>query len=229
MAQPTVVVIEDETDILDLVAFNLEQAGFRVLKAQDGLEGLSLVRRKRPDLIILDLMLPHLEGQEVCRRIRRAEETKDIPIIMLTARTDEIDRIVGFEIGADDYITKPFSPRELILRVKAVLRRTQEKPRPAAVLNFDKLSIDPERHWVEVEGRAVYLTATEFRLLHHLAVNSGRVLSRDVLLDKVWGYDFEGYARTVDTHVRRLRQKLGPAKELIETIRGVGYCFRESR
>lgn len=227
MAAQTILVVEDETDILDLVAFNLEQAGYRVLKATDGLEALRLTREEHPDLMVLDLMLPHLEGKEVCRRLRQAEETRDLPVIMLTARAEETDRIVGFEIGADDYLTKPFSPQELVLRVKAVLRRTQAPPAEEKLLRFPGLVLDQERHRVEVEGREIELTATEFRLLFHLAANPGRVQTREVLLDRVWGYTFEGYSRTVDTHIRRLRQKLGPLRDLIQTVRGVGYRFRE--
>ncbi len=227
MAQATILVVEDEEDILELVAFNLGQAGFRVLKAADGVEGLHLAQRERPDMVILDLMLPKMDGKEVCRRLRQAEETRRIPVLMLTARAEEMDRIIGFEIGADDYMTKPFSARELVLRVQAILRRGHEPPTSAGILRFSRILIDPERHRVEVEGRELDVTATEFRLLHHLAANAGKVMSRELLLDRVWGYTYEGYARTVDTHVRRLRQKLGSARECIETLRGLGYRFRE--
>lgn len=227
MAQPTILVVEDEEDILDLVAYNLQQAGFRVLRAVDGVEGLRVAQRERPDLLVLDLMLPKMDGKDVCRRIRQGEETHAIPVLMLTARTEEVDRIVGFEIGADDYMTKPFSPRELVLRVQAILRRTKEKIRPTAILRFSELLIDPDRHRVEVDGLEVTLTATEFRLFHHLAANAGKVQSREVLLDRVWGYEYEGYARTVDTHIRRLREKIGSARDRIETLRGLGYRFRE--
>ena len=223
--QPTVLVVEDEKDILDLIEYNLEKAGFEVLTAVNGSEALRLIQQKRPDLVVLDLMLPGMDGKEVCLRLRREEETKQIPVIMLTAKAEEIDRIVGFEIGADDYMTKPFSPRELILRIKAVLRRTLKEPAPSRRMSFPGLVIDQERHQVEVEGREVALTATEFKLLSHLASRAGRVQTRDMLLDQVWGYPYEGYARTIDTHVRRLRKKLGPKKDLIETIRGVGYRF----
>jgi two-component system phosphate regulon response regulator PhoB len=227
MAQATILVVEDEQDILELVAFNLEQAGFRVLRAGDGMEALERSRRERPDLVVLDLMLPKMDGKEVCRRLRQAEETRRIPVLMLTARAEEMDRIIGFEIGADDYMTKPFSTRELVLRVQAILRRGHEPPTRAGILRFPGILIDPERHHVQVEGREIDLTATEFRLLHHLAANVGKVMSRELLLDRVWGYTYEGYARTVDTHVRRLRQKLGSARECIETLRGLGYRFRE--
>jgi len=227
MPRTTILAVEDEKDILDLLDFNLSQAGYRVVRAQDGLEGLRLARAERPDLIVLDLMLPGLDGKEVCRRIRQDPELKAIPVVMLTAKAEEIDRIIGFEIGADDYLTKPFSIRELNLRIQAILRRAQERSTETGPLKLGPLSIDPDRHRVQVGERQVELTATEFKLLHHLAANAGRVQTREVLLDRVWGYSFEGYARTVDTHVRRLRQKLGPAKVLIETVRGVGYRFRE--
>ena len=227
MSRQNILVIEDERDILDLVDFNLTQAGFRVIRASDGLEGFRLARTERPDLIVLDLMLPGLDGKEVCRRVRRDPELKSIPIVMLTAKVEEVDRIIGFEIGADDYITKPFSVRELILRVQAVLRRGDPPAAQSGPLKMGLLTIDPDRHQVLVGGRNVDLTATEFKLLHHLAGNSGRVQTREVLLDRVWGYSFEGYSRTVDTHVRRLRQKLGEAQGLIETVRGVGYRFKE--
>jgi len=225
--QPNILVVEDEKDILDLIDYNLRQAGFRVARAMDGVEAMNLIKKEPPDLVILDLLLPGLDGKEVCRRIRQDESTRNLPVVMLTAKAEEIDRIIGFEIGADDYLTKPFSPRELILRVQAVLRRTMEQPEPTVRLSFPGLVIDPERHRVEVDGQEVVLTATEFKLLYYLAGRPGRVQSRDLLLDQVWGYPYEGYARTVDTHVRRLRKKLGRQKERIETIRGVGYRFRE--
>jgi two-component system phosphate regulon response regulator PhoB len=223
----TILVIEDERDILDIVAYNLGRAGFEVLTAEDGRTGLDLAREHHPDLIVLDLMLPGLDGKEVCRQIRRDDEVQETPILMLTALVDETDRVIGFELGADDYLTKPFSPRELVLRIQAILRRTAETQAATGVLRFPDLLIDPERHRVEVQGREVTLTATEFRLLHYLAVRAGRAQTREVLLDQVWGYSYEGYARTVDTHMRRLRRKLGPLRDRIETLRGVGYRFRE--
>jgi two-component system phosphate regulon response regulator PhoB len=223
----TILVIEDERDILDIVAYNLGRAGFEVLTAEDGLAGLDLARQRRPDLIVLDLMLPGLDGKDVCRRIRQGEDTREIPILMLTALVDETDRVVGFELGADDYLTKPFSPRELVLRIQAILRRTAEPQAATGTLRFPDLVIDTERHRVEVLGREVELTATEFKLLHYLASRAGRAQTREVLLDRVWGYSYEGYARTVDTHMRRLRRKLGPLRDRIETLRGVGYRFRE--
>ena len=227
MARKTILVVEDERDIADIIRFNLEQEGFQVLTAHDGLEAVRLVKSERPDLVVLDLMLPRMDGKEVCRLIRADERLNAIPVMMLTARAEEIDRIIGFEIGADDYLTKPFSPRELILRIKAILRRSGEPKAEAAPLKLSGMTIDPDRHQVEIGDQSIELTATEFRLLHHLAANAGRVQSRDVLLDRVWGYDFDGYARTVDTHIRRLRKKMGPAGDLIETIRGIGYRFRD--
>jgi two-component system phosphate regulon response regulator PhoB len=227
MAQMTILVVEDEEDILDLVEYNLKQAGFRVIRALNGNEAIIKVRTERPDMIVLDLMLPDIDGKEVCREIRRDERISHIPILILTARGDEIDRIVGFEIGADDYMVKPFSPRELVLRIQAILRRTLERRSSKAILRYPDLLIDAESYRVEVMGNSVYLTATEFRLLHELVMNAGKVLSRETLLDKVWGYSFEGYFRTVDTHIRRLRKKLGPVKDRIETLRGMGYRFRD--
>ena len=227
--QPTVLVVEDEQDILDLVDYNLSQAGFNVVTAKNGTDALDVVKKQRPDLVVLDLMLPGMDGKEVCRRIRQDETLSNTPVVMLTARADEVDRIVGFELGADDYLTKPFSPRELVLRVKAIMKRSQGKPVTPSKLKFPGLVIDPDRHLVEVDGEEVVLTATEFKLLAHLAGRSGRVQTREMLLDEVWGYPYEGYARTVDTHVRRLRKKLGRLKDRIETIRGVGYRFREDK
>ncbi len=229
MSQPTVLVVEDEKDILELVEFNLTQAGMRVLKAADGANGLKLALGERPDLVVLDLMLPGLEGKEVCRRLRQHEATRNLPILILTALAGETDRIIGFEIGADDYLTKPFSPRELVLRVRAILRRANEPEAGSAALRTAGMVIDPERHRVAVDGRELELTATEFKLLHHLAAHAGRVQTREVLLNKVWGYAYQGYARTVDTHIRRLRKKLGGLSDEIETIRGIGYRFREER
>jgi len=227
MAKPAILVVEDDVDILRLITYNLETSGFDVAAAQDGYEALALARRRAPDLIILDLMLPGLDGLEVCKELKRSDSTRRIPVLMLTARGEEVDRIVGLELGADDYVVKPFSPRELILRVRAILKRYTAEEAPAAVWRREGLSVDFQAHRVLVDGREITLTATEFRLLGELIRNQGKVQSRDHLLDKVWGYHFEGYARTVDTHVRRLRQKLGSYAELIETLRGVGYRFRE--
>jgi two-component system phosphate regulon response regulator PhoB len=227
MAKPAILVVEDDVDILRLITYNFKTSGFDVATAQDGYEALALARRRVPDLIILDLMLPGLDGLEVCKELKRSEATRKIPVLMLTARAEEVDRIVGLELGADDYVVKPFSPRELILRVRAILKRYIAEEAPATVWRREGLSVDFQAHRVIVDAQEIMLTATEFRLLGELIRNQGKVQSRDQLLDKVWGYQFEGYARTVDTHVRRLRQKLGPYAELIETLRGVGYRFRE--
>ena len=227
MSKPVVLVVEDEPDILDLVDFHLRQAGYQVHKSADGLQGLRQAQERHPDLLVLDLMLPGLEGKEVCRRLKQGQATRDIPVLMLTALASETDRVIGFEIGADDYLTKPFSPRELVLRVQAILRRRGEPQAAEALMRLGRLTIDPQRHAVEVDGQDVDLTATEFRLLHRLASQAGRVQTREALLEQVWGYAYQGYARTVDTHVRRLRGKLGPLSEQVETVRGIGYRWRE--
>ncbi len=193
----------------------------------DGPSGLELARKERPDLIILDLMLPGMDGKDVCRALKSTPLTQSIPILMLTAKAEEMDRVIGFEIGADDYVTKPFSPKELVLRVKAILRRKEVPQDADKTLQHGDLLIDMDRHQVFVQKRPVQLTSTEFRLLLELASKGGRVQTRERLLDKVWGYTYEGYARTVDTHIRRLREKLGPVGDYIETLRGVGYRFRE--
>lgn len=227
MARGRVLIIEDDKDILNLVAWHLKAADYEVLKAEDGVSGLETALREKPDLVVLDLMLPGMDGLDVCKTLKRNKETGAMPIIMLTARGEEADRIVGLELGADDYVVKPFSPRELVLRVQAVMRRAAA-PAPAQdVLAEEGIAVDVQAHRVWIDGEEVVLTATEFKLLSELMHNRGRVLTRDRLLDRVWGYQFEGYARTVDTHIRRLRQKLGPYAHLVETIRGVGYRFRE--
>ena len=227
MNKPTVLIVEDEDDILELVAFNLEAAGFKAFKARDGQQGLAQARSLRPDLVVLDLLLPGLDGREVCRQLKRGSDTDQIPVLILSALTEETDRVVGFEIGADDYLTKPFSPRELVLRARAILRRTQTAAAPAGHLNRAGLVMDPDRHQAELDGEPLELTVTEFKLLHYLAAHPGRVLSREVLLETVWGYQYQGYSRTVDTHVRRLRKKLGDHQDLIDTVRGLGYRFKE--
>jgi two-component system phosphate regulon response regulator PhoB len=227
MEKSTILVVEDDIDILQLVDHNLKSADFHVLTAQDGYQALSLAKKHLPQLVILDLMLPGLDGFEVCKELKRSPTTKNIPVLMLTARGEEVDRIVGLELGADDYVVKPFSPRELVLRVRAILRRFS--PEESAVTRWQRngLGVDFDSHRVTVDNQETILTATEFRLLAELIRNLGKVLTRDQLLDKVWGYQFDGYARTVDTHIRRLRQKIGPYAEWIETVRGVGYRFRD--
>ena len=223
--KPKILVVDDEPDALEVIAFKLKEAGYTPLTAADGLRAVKLVREERPALVVLDLMLPELDGLEVCKILRRDPATAGIPIIMLTARAAEMDRIVGLELGADDYVTKPFSPRELVLRIKKVLARTRQTDEPATHLRIGILDIDPVRHQVLVEGQALTLTATEFKLLELLARRRGRVQTRDRLLQDVWGYDNVIETRTVDTHMRRLREKLGPAADYLETIRGVGYRF----
>jgi len=227
MAKTSVLIVEDETDILQLLKYNVEAAGFEVSTAQDGYEALSFAKRQLPDLVLLDLMIPGLDGFEVCRELKRNAETRHIPIIMLTAKGEEIDRIVGLELGADDYVVKPFSPRELTLRIRAVLRRSGAEENPETIWQEERLRVDLEAHKVTVDDEEIVLTATEFKLLAELIRSRGKVQTRDQLLDKVWGYQFEGYARTVDTHVRRLRQKLGRYSNRVETVRGVGYRFRD--
>ncbi len=226
MTKVKILVVEDDIDILQLLKYNLEAAGFEVTTAKDGYTALTLARRDLPGLIILDLMIPDLDGLEVCKELKRSSETKGIPVIMLTARGEEIDRIVGLELGAEDYVVKPFSPRELTLRIRAVLRRSRQENPPQRLWQKDDLVVDLEAHKATIKGEELSLTATELKLLAELIRSSGKVQTRDHLLDKVWGYQFEGYARTVDTHVRRLRQKLGPYSELVETVRGVGYRFK---
>lgn len=227
MPKDSILIVEDDDDIVELLAFNLRAAGFVTDTARDGYEALAKARRTPPAGVILDLMLPGLDGFEVCRELKRDPATATAAIIMLTARGEEVDRIVGLELGADDYVVKPFSPRELILRLRAVLKRHAPDVEKRQLLSRDGLNVDLAAHRVQLHGAEVALTATEFKLLVELFQSSGRVLTRDRLLNAVWGYEFEGYARTVDTHVRRLRQKLGDMADLIETVRGVGYRFKE--
>lgn len=226
-----ILVVEDEEDLAELVAFNLRQSGYTVTTAATGAAALQQVQRGRPDLVVLDLMLPDISGTEVCRRLRASPETQRTPIVMLTARNEEVDRVLGFEVGADDYVAKPFSPRELVLRIGAVLRRASpggsDEPGVGEVLVIGALEIDEPRHEVRVGGETVPTTALEFRLLLDLASRRGRVQSRDSLLERVWGYSPGIETRTVDTHVKRLREKLGAASHYIETVRGVGYRMRD--
>jgi len=222
-----ILVVDDEPDLLELVRVNLRQASYEVETAETGREALECLRRRPPDLLVLDLMLPDLSGTDVCRQVRQDPKLAALPIIMLTAKADEVDRVVGLELGADDYVTKPFSPRELVLRVRAVLRRRAPETRADRTLQCGELRIDPERHRCFVEGEEVELTAKEFDLLRSLMQRPGRVMTRDQLLDDVWGTDIAVTSRTIDTHLKRLREKLGPASELIETVRGVGYRFAD--
>jgi DNA-binding response OmpR family regulator len=216
----TILVVDDERNIVDLLRLYLEKEGFGVVAAHDGEEALVLHQRHQPDLVVLDLMLPKLDGFEVCREIRRRGDT---PILMLTARTDDVDAIVGLELGADDYVTKPFNPRALVARVKAILRRTQVTARGGRPIEVGALRIDPRRREASVADRPLELRAREFDLLAALARDPGVVLSRDALLEDVWGTDFPGETRTVDVHVAEVRKKLGEDAPQIETVRGVGY------
>jgi two-component system phosphate regulon response regulator PhoB len=219
----TILIIEDECDLAELVAFNLEKEGYRPLIAPDGPTGLASARNDSPDLILLDLMLPGLLGTEICKILKGGEKTAGIPIIMLTAKGEEIDRVVGLEVGADDYVVKPFSTRELLLRIKAVLRRTGPCETAGKTIKVGSISIDTDRHIVAVSSSEVVLTTTEFKLLQSLAERLGRVQSRDRLLKDVWGINHIGDTRTVDTHITRLRTKLGEAGDMIRTVRGFGY------
>jgi DNA-binding response OmpR family regulator len=220
--------VDDEPEAVELVDFNLKQAGFDVLTAADGTEAVSKARASLPSMIVLDLMLPEIDGLEVCKMLRRDPATARIPVIMLTAKAAEIDRVLGLELGADDYITKPFSPRELVLRVKKLLERNQPEAKGPRPYKFGQLLIDAPRHHVSWRGKAIELTATEFKLLALLAERRGRVQSRDQLLRDVWEYNSLIDTRTVDTHMRRLREKLGPAAKYLDTVRGVGYRFVEA-
>jgi len=222
-----ILIIEDESDVADLLTLNLRKAGFRISTAADGASGLQKARDDRPDFIVLDLMLPKMLGLEVCRILKSDTATRHIPILMLTAKAEEIDRIVGLEFGADDYVTKPFSPREVVLRIKAILRRAEGGAEDEH-LSAGSIVIDPARHEVSVHGKRVNLTSLEFKLLHTLMQRRGRVQARDRLLNDVWGYESVIDTRTVDTHVRRLRKKLGKAADAIESVRGFGYRLREN-
>lgn len=219
-----VLIVEDEPDIRDLLAFHLEREGYQVSKSRTGIDALRQISASPPDLVLLDIMLPELDGLEVCRRLRRESATAALPIVMLTAKGDEVDRVLGLELGADDYIVKPFSPKELVARVRAVLRRARPADAGGPLVS-GRLVIDPGRHAVTAAGAPVTLTPKEFDLLRALVEARGRVLSREFLLDRVWGYAAasEIESRTVDVHVRRLRMKLGDEGRRIETVKGVGY------
>jgi two-component system phosphate regulon response regulator PhoB len=228
VSSKTILIVEDEQDVVDLLSLNLRKAGgFAVSMAGDGATGLTKAREENPALIILDLMLPKMPGLEVCKILKTDSATRHIPILMLTARAEEIDRIVGLEFGADDYVVKPFSPREVVLRIKAILRRGTAEAGDGR-LSAGPITIDPARHRVSVDGKPVELTSLEFKLLRTLVQRRGRVQARDRLLNDVWGYESVIDTRTVDTHVRRLREKLGKAGDVIETVRGFGYRLRES-
>jgi len=226
MANETILFIEDEKNIVELVKYNLEQEGFRVLSATKGNAGLETALKVKPALVLLDLMLPEMGGLEICKILKKNEKTRLIPIIMLTAKGTESDKVVGLELGADDYITKPFSPRELVARIKAVLRRSQEKP-AVEILRSGTIELDMTKHELRLKGKPVELTAKEFELLGILMNSKGRVLTREVLLSKVWGYEnsMNIETRTVDMHIGQLRKKIGKEAERIVTVKSVGYRF----
>jgi len=223
-----IVIIEDERDLAELLAFNLEKEGWQTIIALDGKTGFERVTAELPDMVILDLMLPEITGTEICKLLRKQESTAAIPIIMVTAKGEEIDRVVGFEVGADDYLVKPFSSRELLLRIKAIMRRSAPDVKVEKCIALGGLTIDPSRHKVTVADEEVILTSTEYKLLFTLAERPGRVQIRERLLQDVWGYSSDADTRTVDTHITRLRGKLGEAGEMIVTVRGFGYKM-ESR
>jgi two-component system, OmpR family, alkaline phosphatase synthesis response regulator PhoP len=227
-----VVIIEDEKDIVELVAYNLRKEGFDVQSFSRGKEGLENLRHKPADLVLLDILLPDVNGFEICKRLRSDERLKNVPVIFLTAKGEEFDRVLGLELGADDYVVKPFSPRELVARVRAVLRRQERAAERSEVVEAGDLSLDPLTQEVRVGGRAVELSALEFKLLHFLASNPRRIFSRDRLLDAVWGRDHFVTPRTVDVHIRRLREKIEREAErprYIQTVRGSGYRFSAGR
>jgi two-component system, OmpR family, alkaline phosphatase synthesis response regulator PhoP len=222
-----ILIIEDDRDIADLVRRYLEKAGFSVEVSVSGRDGMDALTARPPDLLVLDLMLPHMSGAEICHAARANPATALIPIIMLTARSEEAERIAGLEIGADDYIAKPFSPNELVARVRALLRRTARVSTASATISYGDIVVDTERHTVEARGESISLTAKEFLLLNYLLTHRGRVLSRDLLLTDVWGYKYTGGTRTVDVHVRRLREKLPELEQALVTVKQFGYKLLE--
>jgi DNA-binding response OmpR family regulator len=222
-AMTRILIVEDDPDIAELVGRYLDKAGFTAERAASGRDALAMIAAKPPDLVVLDLMLPQVDGLEVCRVLRSDAKTAAIPIIMLTARAEESERIVGLELGADDYLTKPFSPNELVARVRALLRRAQRTPAATKTMSYGPIVVDTERHIVSSDGRDVTLTAKEFLLLEYLFQHRGRVLSRDLLLTDVWGYRYTGGTRTVDVHVRRLREKLPTLVDALVTVKQFGY------
>lgn len=228
ISQKKIVIVEDEPDILEVLRYNLEREGFQVISCLDGVAGLASIERYLPDLVFLDLMLPGLDGLEICRRLKNNKHTAHIPVIMVTAKGEESDIVIGLGLGADDYIPKPFSPRELTARAKAVLRRTSKtEANSAQTIQFDGLLIDPVKFMVSLNDHTIKLTATEFRLLHYLASNAGQVFTRDQLLDQAFGSHAVVVDRNVDVHIRAIRRKIGEDPQFVETIRGVGYRFRD--
>ena len=227
MPKEQILIIEDDKHISKLVKYNLEKAGYDCTVADDGEEALGILAKERPDLIILDIMLPKMDGFELCRVIKQDVKRRNIPIIMLTAKGEEVDRIVGLELGADDYVVKPFSPRELILRIKAILKRGKIEEAPKDIIERGSLVINVPKHLVTVNNKEVELTPIEFKLLVTLIERNGRIQSRDQLLSDVWDMHADVFTRTVDTHIKRLREKLGKVGDQIETVRGLGYRFKE--
>lgn len=229
MQSAKILLVEDERDILEVMTYNLQREGFTTLASRDGAKGLELATREHPDMVLLDLMLPSMDGLEVCRRLKEDVSTRSIPIIMVTAKGEESDVVIGLGMGADDYVVKPFSPRELVARVKAVLRRGGVKDAPPGTehIRREGIALDPVKFRFLVDGESVPLTATEFRLLHLLASHPGRVFTRGEILNRVIGEDTVVIDRNIDVHVRAVRKKLGPYRDLIETQRGVGYRFRD--
>ncbi len=229
MARETILIIEDEEDILELVAYNLEKENYRVLKAESGEDGVALAKRELPDLIILDLMLPGIDGLDVCRELKREDKTAGIPIIMLTAKGEEADIVVGLELGADDYITKPFSVKVLLARIKAVIRRSKRQchENSSTTLKIHNIEINPAKFEVKVNGKEVRLTATEFKILKCLAEKPGWIFTRSQIMDAVHGETYIATDRSIDVQIAGLRKKLGPAGKFIETVRGVGYRIKD--
>lgn len=226
MPKEKILIIEDDSDIVEMITYNLEKEGFKVVFSSNGEDALELLKIEHPNLVLLDLMLPGLDGFEVCSAIRNNDETSHIPIIMLTAKSQEADKIVGFEIGADDYVTKPFSPKELIARIRAVLRRLE--PPVFKKIETGKIAIDSLKHKATVLGNPVHLTYTEFKLLTYMTQRPGIVLTRDKIVADVFNYSSDCYDRSVDNHIKTLRKKLGIARDHIETVRGLGYSFKEN-
>jgi len=227
MSEEKILIVDDEAHIRELINFNLKNNGYKTIEADNGISALKIIKEEKPSIVLLDLMLPGMDGFEVCKEVRKNNEISATPIIMITAKGEEFDKVLGLELGADDYMTKPFSVRELLARVKAVLRRTVLKP-VTNIIVFQNVSVDFERHEVLKDGQRIDLTLKEFELLEILLKNKGRVMTRDFLLDKIWGYEYIGETRTVDVHIRHLRQKIeddDKNPKYIETIRGVGYRF----
>jgi len=222
-----IILVEDDQDITRLVTHYLTKEGYTVRSSPDGIKGLQLIKQEKPDLAILDLMLPEMDGLEVCKRLRADPKTSTLPIVVLTAKGEESDKIVGLELGADDYVTKPFSPKELVARVKALLRRSEHPVEESPSYRYGKISLDVARHEVRASGKEIQLTAKEFSLLVQLLKNKGRVLTRETLLDTVWGYDSDVTTRTVDVHIRRLREKIPFLSKAIVTVKSYGYKLRD--